>query len=193
MEVFAFAVSRQVVHADAVRCQSRSHDVFQPRRRDADVLVQAVVGVGDRAQVRAVGIAAKAGALPVADGVIGVAELLAGDGRGGCRPVAISAGQFIPVVIPVLPEGAVFKRGLGAPVQGVVLVAVRGELGGKWENHLALRRGGQKPHRRQHEMKCQPTFHFDRHTIIISAWLVILVSPLYENSSLNFSPPGISV
>jgi len=104
VEIFAFPVSSCAIDRHIVRRQCSTDDVFISRRRDANVLVQAVVGVDNRAQIRAVGVAAKAGALPVADGVIGVAELLAGDGRGGCRPVTIGAGQLIAVVIAVLAE-----------------------------------------------------------------------------------------
>ena len=125
------SVGQAAVDCHAIRRQRRAQNVLIPRRRDPNLLVQAVIGVGNRAQVRTADIAAKAGRLPVADGVIGVAELLAGNGRRGrkIRPIAFGTRQFIPVVITILPKGTIFQRRLRASVQGVILVTVGGDRG----------------------------------------------------------------
>ena len=125
-EIFAFTVRRAIVDRHTVRRQCRADDVFVTRCQDAGVLVQAVRGIGNGAKVRAAGVATEAGGLPVTDVVVGVAKLLARDGRDGVkiRPFALGAGQLIAIVIAILPEGAVFERGLRTAIDRIVLIGV---------------------------------------------------------------------
>jgi len=108
------------------------HVCAHPRRADdvvgsGHVALEDLVEVADlvigHAKVQAVGVAAGLGLHPVADGVEGVAKLLAGHG-GAVGPIAFAGGHLAEGVVLINPVGAVREGVLGALVGGVVVVGI---------------------------------------------------------------------
>ena len=125
VEILDLAIRRHAVDGDIGVEQRRPDDVIGARHVALGDLVQAVDAVIGRAQVRAVGVAARPGREPVADGVELVLVLLAGHGR-AVVPISRPIGHLPQKVILIYPVRAVHKRVLRPLVGGIVIVTVSG-------------------------------------------------------------------
>ena len=123
MEALALAGGGIAVDGDRAGGGRAAHDIEGGRAGDGGVLIPVVSTVSEGAQAGSAGVATGFRGDAVADGVVVILELVAGE-ESAAREVFFAGGEFATPVVAVVPVGAVLARGLGAAAGGVIGLAV---------------------------------------------------------------------